>query len=193
MPQPFLHDLVCAVRAPALAVSGVDGQIRAEGVHGIYVSDRRIISRAVLTIDGAEPTSLQGNPVGGDAALFVSTVQTLGDQFADPTVLVRRTRTTVPDGAAEQVEVVSYARSPVQATLSLHADCDLADMAAVRSGESATALPPAPERARAELERRRRHACAGTSRRRTGCRAPGRRGNWTGRSALRPAPSSGSN
>ena len=145
MPQPFLHDLVCAVRAPALAVSGADGQIRAEGVHGIYVSDRRIISRAVLTIDGTEPTSLQGNPVGGDGALFVSTVQTLGDQYADPTVLVRRTRTTVPDGAVEQVEVVSYARKPVQATLALHLGCDLADMSAVRSGESVTALPSAAE------------------------------------------------
>src|SRR6266567_4258057 len=143
--QPFLHDLVCAVRAPALAVSGADGQIRGEGVHGIYVADRRIVSRAVLTLDGAEPTPLAGHPVGGDLAWFVATVRTLGDQYADPTVLVRRERTTVPDGAVEQVEVVSYARETVRTTLSLEMACDLAEMALVRSGGTASTLSPASE------------------------------------------------
>ena len=145
MPQPYLHDLVCAVRAPALVVSGTDGQIRSEGVHGVYVGDRRIVSHAVWTIDGAEPTPLQGHPVGGDAARFVATVRSLGDQHADPTVLVRRERTTVRDGAEEQVDVVSYARARVRTTLSLTLACDLADLVTVRGGRSTSILPAAAD------------------------------------------------
>ncbi len=145
MPQPYLHDLVCAVRAPALAVCGTDGQIRSEGVHGVYVGDRRIVSHAVWTIDGAEPTALQGHPLGGDAARFVATVRTLGDRHADPTVLVRRERTTVHYGAEEQVEVASYARAPVRATLSLTVASDLADLVTVRGGAAASALPAAAQ------------------------------------------------
>ncbi|HYU03811.1 MAG TPA: glycogen debranching N-terminal domain-containing protein, partial [Jatrophihabitantaceae bacterium] len=145
MPQPYLHDLVCAVRAPALAVCGADGQIRSEGVHGVYVGDRRIVSLAIWTIDGAEPTPLQGQPIGGDAARFVATDRTLGDQQAVPTVLVRRERTTVHDGAMEQLEVVSYAQSPVRATLSLSLAGDLADLVTVRGGAAASALPAAAQ------------------------------------------------
>lgn len=145
MSQPYLHDLVCAVRAPGLAISGPDGQIRAEGVHGAYAGGCRILSSAVLTIDGTEPVPLSGHPVGADRARFVATPRTLGDDHADPTVLVIRNRRVLPDGLAEVIEVVSHAQAPVRATLALRVSCDLADMADVRSGNGGSAVPATPE------------------------------------------------
>lgn len=35
--QHYLHDLVCLVRAQACALSGVDGQILADRVQGVFV------------------------------------------------------------------------------------------------------------------------------------------------------------
>lgn len=145
MSQPYLHDLVCAVRAPGLAISGPDGQIRAEGVHGAYVGDFRVLSRAVLTIGGTEPVPLSGHPVGAGQARFVATPRTLGDDHADPTVLVIRHRRVLPDGLAEEIEVISYAQTPVRTTVELRLSCDLADMADVRRGSADSAVPAKPE------------------------------------------------
>ena len=56
--QPYLHDLLACVRAPALVLTGPDGQLRAGGVQGGYLADRRILSRSVLTVAGAEPAPI---------------------------------------------------------------------------------------------------------------------------------------
>jgi len=140
MRQPHLHDLVCAVRAPAQAISGPDGQIRAEGVQGVYVADRRILSRMVLTLDGAEPTPLRASAVS-DTARFVSTARGLG---SDPTVLVRRVRRVVADGVEERIAITSYAQTLVRTQLAIQLGCDLASMAAIRTGEPVADLPGGP-------------------------------------------------
>ncbi|HEY3714564.1 MAG TPA: glycogen debranching N-terminal domain-containing protein [Jatrophihabitantaceae bacterium] len=143
MRQPYLHDLICAVRAPAQAISGPDGQIRAEGVQGVYVADRRMLSRMVLTLDGVEPAPLRAS-AAGDTARFVSTARGLGDGGSDPTVLVRRVRRVVADGVEERIEITTYARTPVRTRLAVQLGCDLAAMAAIRTGEPTAVVPGGP-------------------------------------------------
>jgi glycogen debranching enzyme len=143
MREPYLHDLVCAVRAPAQVLSGRDGQIRATGVQGVYVSDRRVLSLMVVTLDGVEPDPLRAWSAG-DAARFEATAHGLGDPGTDPTVLVRRHRRVLADGMQEHIEVTSYARAPVHARLAVELGCDLAEMAAVRTGAAVEPLPGGP-------------------------------------------------
>lgn len=143
MREPYLHDLVCAVRAPAQALSGQDGQIRTAGVQGLYVSDRRVLSLMVVTLDGTEPAPLRAWPAG-DTARFEGTARGLGDPGTDPTVLVRRHRRVLADGMQEHIEVTSYARTPVRARLAVQVGCDLAEMGAVRTGETVEPLPGGP-------------------------------------------------
>jgi glycogen debranching enzyme len=143
MREPYLHDLICAVRAPAQVLSGRDGQIRATGVQGGYVSDRRVLSLMIVTLDGVEPAPLTAWSAG-DTARFEATARGLGDPGTDPTVLVRRHRRVLADGMQEHIEVTSYARTPVRARLAFQIGCDLAEMGAVRTGDSGQPLAGGP-------------------------------------------------
>jgi glycogen debranching enzyme len=140
MREPYLHDLVCAVRAPAQAISGRDGQVRAQGVQGVFVGDLRILSRLVLTLDGIEPAPLQAE-AAGDAAWFVAAARGLGDEGSDPTVLVRRDRRVIADGVEERIAITSYARTPVHSRLAVQLGSDLAAMQSVRTGSPVEEIP----------------------------------------------------
>jgi glycogen debranching enzyme len=140
MREPYLHHLVSAVRAPAQAISGRDGQVRAEGVQGVFVGDLRILSRLVVTLDGVEPAPLQAG-ASGDAAWFVAAARDLGDEGSDPTVLVRRDRRVIADGVEERIAITSYARTPVRSRLVVQLGADLAAMQSVRTGSAVEELP----------------------------------------------------
>ncbi|MGI8879255.1 MAG: glycogen debranching N-terminal domain-containing protein [Jatrophihabitans sp.] len=141
--QPFLHHLVSSVLAPALALSTADGQIEPGGVSGVYVADRRIVSRSVLRLAGMTPAPMRGESTQPGLARFISTPRSLGDEIADPTVVVERVRELQSNGATETITVTSYARTTIEATAELAVECDLADIAAVKSGQPAEALLPA--------------------------------------------------
>jgi glycogen debranching enzyme len=143
MREPYLPELVTAVRAPAQALSGPDGQIRPDGAQGLYVGDRRVLSRLVVTLDGVEPVPLRAGAVG-DAAWFVGVARGLGDAGSDPTVVVRRDRRVLADGLEERIAVTSYARTPVRARLGIQLGCDLASMHDVRTGTPVDELPGGP-------------------------------------------------
>ncbi len=53
--QPWLHDLTLVLAAPTQVWSGADGQVRPGGMHGVLHSDRRLLDRLVLLVDGHEP------------------------------------------------------------------------------------------------------------------------------------------
>ncbi len=131
--QPFLHDLVCTLRAPAFVLSAKDGQLGG-GVQGYYVADRRALSRLIVSVEGSEPAPLGHELVGGSSARFSATVRGLGDRGADPTVLVERQRGFDGLALVETIVVTSFARAPVSATLSVSASSDLAEIAAIKSG-----------------------------------------------------------
>ena len=131
--QPYLHRLITAVRAPAVALSADTGQIRS-GAQGVYVADRRVLSRLVVSFDDTEAEPVQACAMSADQVQFIGVLRELGDRGPDPTVTLERTRRVLGSGAGETVSVVSHSREPVHGTLAIEAACDLADVSDVKSG-----------------------------------------------------------
>ncbi len=139
--QPFLHDLVATVSAPTSVLSGADGQIRAAGVQGMFHADTRVLSEAVLRVDGQEPEAIGHAPAGPGATVFVSVVRRPGDPGADRALRIERTRRVVPGGLTEEVVIASGGDGPVAATVRLDLAADFAAMETVRSGGVPDPLP----------------------------------------------------
>jgi glycogen debranching enzyme len=135
--QPLLHDLVPAVAAPSSLLCGRDGQIRPAGVQGLFHADRRVISEAVLRVDGHEPESIGYAPAGPGAARFTGLLRHIPGPTADPAVRVDRVRHLRPYGMTEEIRI-SAAGAPVIATVTVDLAGDDALLERVRSG----ATPP---------------------------------------------------
>jgi glycogen debranching enzyme len=142
VPQPFLHELVSCVRAPAVALSNTDGQIRAGGVQGLFLDDFRVVSELVVDLDGAQPVPVGHSEPDAATAQFVSVVRHLGDPTADPTVRLERERRLTGDQLTERLTLVNASRQPVATTVGIDAAVDFAAMGAVKHGEPTTPLPP---------------------------------------------------
>jgi glycogen debranching enzyme len=136
--QPLLHDLVSVVRAPASALGGADGQVRARGAQGLFHADYRVLSEAVLRVDGREPVPVAYSSAGVGVATFVSLLPWLGDTTPDPTVRLERCRRVTADGLAETIRMSSVARETVTFGLTLDLSCDLAAIETVKSGGPVT-------------------------------------------------------
>lgn len=139
--QPLLHDLVGLVLAPTSALAGPDGQIRAAGVQGVFHADARVLSQALLRVDHREPEALT-HAADATRARFVSLARWLGDPTPDPTVRLDRIRRLTPGGLAEEIQVTSTASQPVEATVTVDLECDLAPIEVVKSGERTDPLTP---------------------------------------------------
>lgn len=135
IPQPFLHELITCVRAPAVALSGRDGQIRA-GAAGLFCHDRRVLSELTVDVDGQPPVPVGHQQPSATAARFVGVVRHLGDPIADPTVRVERHRDVTGDGLTEEIVLVNNSRQPVSATLGCRLAVDFAGVDAVKAGRA---------------------------------------------------------
>jgi glycogen debranching enzyme len=141
MVQPYLHEHVTCVAAPATWLSRASGQV-VDGVDGLYVDDRRLVSRLVVTVDGRHPEPLSARSTGARAAEFTGVARDLGDGGADPTVFVIRRRAARPDGGTEEITLVNRARVAVSATIGLAVGGDFAPMGLVKDGKPAGPMWP---------------------------------------------------
>ena len=133
--QPFLHELVTCFAAPTAVLSASDGQLRALGAQGILHADVRVLSQAVLTVEGLEPEPIavvSGPPSG--TARFTAVVRVLGEPGADPTALIQRDRMVTPGRLDELVSLVNGGATPVEATICLDLRADLASVESVKAG-----------------------------------------------------------
>jgi N-terminal domain of (some) glycogen debranching enzymes len=127
--QPPLHEHLTCLAAPATWLSPPSGQLTG-GVDGLYVSDRRVLSRLVLTLDGAEPLPTGAAPHGADGARFTATAGAF---------TVERERRATPDGGTERITLRNTGGHPVTATFDVSAATDLAEISTVKAGD-----PPPP-------------------------------------------------
>ena len=140
--QPYLHDLVTTLRAPMLVLGGSDGQVREQGVQGVYAFDRRLLSCLHLTAGGREPVLL-GTTLQGPSALVASfVVRGAGDAQPDPTVLLQRHREVLADRVVERIRVESRATRPVRLAVEVRLASDLADLESVKQGRRTAAVRP---------------------------------------------------
>ncbi|MFB9840132.1 glycogen debranching N-terminal domain-containing protein, partial [Actinoallomurus acaciae] len=71
VPGPALHEYLTCVAAPATWLSPPDGRLTG-GPGGLYVADRRVLSRLVVTLDGAEPEPRGAETLGADRVRFTA-------------------------------------------------------------------------------------------------------------------------
>jgi glycogen debranching enzyme len=138
MPQPYLHEHLTCVAAPATWLSRSSGQL-IDGVDGLYVADRRLLSRLVVTVNGRPPESLSARMTGAATATFTGVLRELGDPIPDPTVLCTRDRTVQPNGGTETITVVNRSRADIPAVVEVDVAADFAVMGAVKAGSPASA------------------------------------------------------
>jgi glycogen debranching enzyme len=140
--QPFLHELLVCVQAPQLILCGRDGQLEADGVSGIYLADRRIVSRSVMSLSGGALTPIGSQFIGAGETRSISVARDLGDDGDDSTVTVQRTRSATGSAVSETIAVTSRARTEVATEVTLRLAADLADIAAVKAGVAGPPLAP---------------------------------------------------
>ena len=156
--QPWLHELVVAVDGNATALSDRTGAMGARrgpaDATGLYVDDRRVLSVLDVWL-GSHPTETVVARGRGNVAAVWGCARHLGNDGADPTVEVQRTRTVRDGGMSEHVVVRSRADHVVRTTASVRLGGDGADLAAVKDGRAGgpllPALPAAPAQPAAEL------------------------------------------
>jgi glycogen debranching enzyme len=134
-----VHDAVICVAAPALALSGADGQVRGTGNHGFYEQDRRLLSRLVLQVDGREPEPILGRTVTASTARFVGIVRAADSTSPDPEMTVDRVRDA--SAGSELIRVSNFRRVPMTLAVDVGVGTDLAEVSAVSGGHSPGEAP----------------------------------------------------
>ena len=140
--QPLLHDLAVTVRAPTVCLSAPDGQLRGSGTQGVLCADVRVLGRAVVTVDGAEPEPIGHGATSASTEQFIGILRGAGIPGADPTVWLRRDRTVLADGLQETFTLVNRSDEAISVELRLDLDADLAPIETIKRGEPVPTAPP---------------------------------------------------
>jgi glycogen debranching enzyme len=143
--QPWLHELVTTLSAPTAVLSESSGQIRALGAQGVLHADVRVLSAAVLTVGGVEPSPVSGGIVGARTARFTSVARELGDDWTvDPTVQIDRERIVTAGEVSERIQLTSFSDAPIHTELSLTVAADLAGLPQIKSNRPTVLAPVRP-------------------------------------------------
>jgi glycogen debranching enzyme len=136
--QPALYDTVISVRAPLMAISAQDGQIRGDNAHGYYLGDHRSLSRLILTVDGVEPTMLTGEAESADTARFVGflggIVHAERELGGGPVYVLERGRTVGRREIREFVEIRNCDRDIRELRVSVEIACEYANVDVIKAG-----------------------------------------------------------
>nr|BFE60678.1 glycogen debranching N-terminal domain-containing protein [Dactylosporangium thailandense] len=133
MRQPYLHEHVTCVAAPATWLSGPSGDLRADP-DGLFVEDRRVLARLTVTVAGHDPVPIGARRIGAAAAEFAAVVRELGDDGPDPTVTLTRRREAGPRGGTETLVLANASHATLRATVAVSAATDFATMGVVKDG-----------------------------------------------------------
>ena len=134
MPLGTASGLVTLVEGSAFCLSARSGDIHPGGPLGVFVLDRRVLSRLELTIDEqpVEPLAVTvGEPF---AATFVGRGRPDAGR-ADSALLVLRER-QVESGLRETITLRHFGTTPRTVDLRLALDADFADLFAVKEGRA---------------------------------------------------------
>ncbi|WP_433220182.1 glycogen debranching N-terminal domain-containing protein [Dactylosporangium sp. CS-047395] len=135
MRQPYLHEHVTCVAAPATWLSGPSGELAADP-DGLYVEDRRALSRLAVTVAGHVPVPIGARRDGAAAAEFTAVIRELGDPGPDPTVTLTRRREAGPRGGTETLVLANASHVTLTVAVVVRAATDFARMGAVKDGRT---------------------------------------------------------
>lgn len=140
--QPFLHDSVVSLRAPALVASRPDGQLTG-GVDGFFHADRRALSVLEVDVPGVPVVPVHAETTGAGEAAFTAILRGVGEHGADPAVTLTRRRHVAADRFTERIELANGGNATVRVSLLVRAAADLAPMEQVKSGRAGAPIAPA--------------------------------------------------
>ncbi|MFH5880202.1 glycogen debranching N-terminal domain-containing protein [Arthrobacter sp. NA-172] len=132
--QPYLHNLSGVFAAPIQAWADAAGQIRGTGAQGVYCSDARVISEAVVLVDGVEPEWVSTQTTGAHRVSYVSFLRANAD-IADPLVSFTRTRSAAAPGITESFEILSALDEPREFTVQLNLAADNSPVETIKRGD----------------------------------------------------------
>ncbi len=130
--QPWLHDLEIAAHGNLTCLSDRSGDLDSPGT-GLFVDDRRVLTRWTLTAEGQRPVRVSAHTSGATTRVL-SVARNLGDEGPDPTIEVHRRRLLVDEGLREEVSVVSRWDRPLRCRLRLEAAGDGAELRSIKAG-----------------------------------------------------------
>ncbi|GAA4895287.1 glycogen debranching N-terminal domain-containing protein [Tessaracoccus lubricantis] len=142
MKQPFLHRLVCILKAPVQWWSRTDGDLTGEGAEGIYCGDDRVVAGVRLVVASHEVEPI-GHAVEGCRGRFTAVLRT-PSEGADPVLTLTRHREVTGQGVRERVEVSSAAESPQEVSLTVTLELDATPMESIKVGAARTASAEPP-------------------------------------------------
>jgi glycogen debranching enzyme len=128
--------LVTLVEGSTFSLSDRRGDIIPGGPAGIFVLDARVISEWQLLVDGMPLEPLSVGMTDPFSATFVSRVPPGPGADADASTLLAVRRRWVGSGMREELELRSYARVPVTASVELRVASDFADVFDVKAGRA---------------------------------------------------------
>ena len=122
--------LVTLVEGAAFCLSRLDGDIGG-GTTGLYVADRRVLSRCSLRVNDGVPDPVDHVLEDPASATFVSRAAGASPRDAGPIVVRRR---TLGHGLREDIDVRNVGAEPTYVEVELALDADMAAAANVRAG-----------------------------------------------------------
>lgn len=130
--QPWISDLSIGVRGNVTTLAHRSGDVGG-GATGVYIDDRRLVSRLALSIGDSDlvPVAAEG---AGPVTMSIAVARHLGDRGPDPTVTVRRTREIRSWGVEDEIAVESRAAEVVEAEVRLEIASDGVDLSDIKGG-----------------------------------------------------------
>jgi glycogen debranching enzyme len=141
--QPWLHNLTTVLSAPTMMLSDTGGQLRRAGAQGVLHANSRVLSQAILEINGAEPAPISSGLVSAGTAVFAAIPRQTAKDSADPATWVTRHRTVRPGGVTELVRVSGGPRASGTAQITLRVAADLAMLTDIKAGRACPLVPMA--------------------------------------------------
>ena len=141
--------LVTLVEGAAFCLSAPEGDIGADegarctgGTTGLYVADRRVLSRCTLRVNGAVPEPVDHVLDDPASATFVSRAAGASPRDRGPIVVRRR---TLGHGLREDIDLRNVGPEPTYVEVEVALEADMAAASAVRAGRvDVEDVEPAP-------------------------------------------------
>ncbi len=128
---------VTVVEGSSFCISSHSGDIHRGGAQGTFYQDTRIVSRWILTVNGAPREPLAARTPTAFRAEFVGRARAADGRFDSPLVVEHQRH--VGPGLRDDLTIRNYSGEPAACDIQLVLDADLADLFDVKGGREGIA------------------------------------------------------
>ncbi len=139
--QPLLNDELVVLRAPTQAWSSPTGIMGGAAIHGVYVSDVRLVRGLRMRIGDRDAEHLSTGVTSADSVRVESLLRHLDDRTPDPEVRLTLERVADARGLLDTVTVRNRHEYSLTALVAIELDLDATSMESVKLGHAVGAAP----------------------------------------------------